>query len=191
MTRTRDQILRTSAILAASLAALAATPLAAQNVTYDVNAQVAPVCGVYSSSGTVINVNFGSLADVATSTTVNVPAGSATYRCNVRNGFTRIITSQNGGWLTLEGNPTTDASRRIRFNMQHGGGNGMGFPVQQLTAPLSRSFPGNASWLAGQTGSVSFQAFGVRAAPTAGGMFGTTVLAGNYRDTVTITLTAN
>lgn len=176
---------------ATGVAVLAAAPLGAQNVTYDMTAQVAPVCGVYSSSGAVIDVNFGSLADVATTTTVSVGAGSATYRCNVRTGFTRTIASQNNGWLTLEGNPTTDANRRIRFNMQHGGGSGMGFNAQQLTAPLSRSFPGNPTWLVGQTGGITFQAFGVRAAPSSNGVSGTTVLAGNYRDTVTITLTAN
>ncbi|ASJ89673.1 hypothetical protein [Porphyrobacter sp. CACIAM 03H1] len=183
--------MRTSVIPVAGLAALAAAPLGAQNLTYEMNAQVTPRCGVYSSSGTVIDVNFGSLADVATTATVSVGAGSATYRCNGRTGFTRTITSQNNGWLTLDGNPTTDASRRIRFNMQHGGGSGMGFPTQQLTAPLSRSFPGNPTWLAGQTGGITFQAFGVRGAPAANGVPGTTVLAGNYRDTVTITVTAN
>lgn len=183
--------MRTSMLPAAGIAALTAAPLGAQTVTYDVAAQVAPVCGVYSSTGTVIDVNFGSLANIATNATVSVGAGSATYRCNGRTGFTRTITSQNNGWLTLNGTPTTDANRRIRFNMQHGGGSGMGFVAQQLTAPLSRSFPGNPTWLAGQTGGITFQAFGVRGAPAANGVPGTTVLAGNYRDTVTITVTAN
>jgi len=183
--------LRKSVFLASGIAAFAAMPLSAQSLTYEMNAQVAPVCGVYSSSGTVINVDFGSLFSVDPTATVSVGAGSATYRCNGRNGFTRTITSQNNGWLTLDGNPTTEASRRIRFNMQHGGGSSLGFPAQQLTAALSRSFPGNSTFLAGQTGGVTFQAFGVRGAPAANGVPGTTVLAGNYRDTVTITVTAN
>lgn len=177
--------------LAAGIAALAAVPASAQNLTYEMNAQVTPVCGVYSSSGTVINVNFGNLANVDAGDTVDAPAGSATYRCNARTGFTRTITSQNNGWLTLDGNPTTDNARRIRFNMLHGGGSGLSFPVRQLTAPFSRSYPGNSTWLAGQTGSVTFQAFGVRGAPAANGVPGTTVMAGNYRDTVTITITVN
>lgn len=183
--------MRTSVILAAGLTALAAAPLGAQNLTYQMNAQVAPVCGVYSSSGTVINVDFGSLFSVDPSATVNAPAGSATYRCNLQAGFTRTVTSQNSGWLTLNGNSTTDNARRIRFTMAHGGGSGLSFAAQQLTAPLNRTFPGNSTWLAGQTGSVSFQASGVRGAPAANGVPGTTVLAGNYRDTVTITVTAN
>jgi spore coat protein U-like protein len=183
--------LRKSVIVTTALAACAAAPVGAQNLTYEMNAQVAPLCGVYSSSGTVINVDFGSLFSVDPATTVNVGAGSATYRCNNVTGFTRTITSQNNGWLTLDGNATTDNARRIRFNMVHGGGSGLGFAAQQLTAPLNRSFPGNSTFLNGQTGGVSFQAFGVRGPLAANGVPGTTVMAGNYRDTVTITVTAN
>lgn len=183
--------MRTPVILAATAAALAGAPLGAQNLTYDMSARVAPVCGVYSSTGTVIDVNFGSLATVATDATVNAPAGSATYRCNSVAGFTRTIASQNNGWLTLDGTSTSDSSRRIRFTLTHGGGSGLGFAARQLTAPVSNSYPGNTTWLAGQTGGISFQASGVRGAPAANGVSGTTVMSGNYRDTVTITLTAN
>lgn len=183
--------MRPSVIFAASIATLSATPLGAQNLTFDINAQVSPTCRVYSSSGTVINVNFGSLADVASTATVNVAAGSATYQCSSLAGFTRTIASQNDGWLTLDGNPTTQTNRRIRFTMTHGGGSGLGFPARQLTAPFSRNYPRNPTWLGGQTGAVSFQASGVRGAPASNGVSGTTVLAGNYRDTVTITLTSN
>lgn len=178
-------------IVAAGGTVLAAAPLGAQTLTYEVNAQVAPVCGVYSSAGTVIDVNFGSLVDVAPTATVNAAAGSATYRCNSAAGFTRTIASQNNGWLTLDGAATTQDSRRIRFTMTHGGGSGLSFGARQLTAPFSRSYGGSGTWLGGQTGGVSFQASGVRGAPAANGVPGTTVLSGNYRDTVTITLTAN
>ena len=175
----------------AGFTALVATPLGAQTLTYNTNAQVAPVCGVYNSTGAMIDVDFGALADVAASATVSVEAGSATYRCNGRTGFTRTIASQNNGWLTLDGNPTTDNSRRIRFTITHGGGSGLSFAARQLTAPFSRNYPGNSTWLAGQTGGISFQASGARGAPAANGVPGTTVMAGNYRDTVTITVTAN
>jgi len=163
----------------------------AQTTRFELSAQIAPVCGVYSESGSVIDVNFGSLSDVATTATVSVAAGNATYRCTSRAGFTRTITSQNNGWLTLGGTPTIDATRRIRFDIAHGGGNGLAFGMRQLTAPLSRNFPSTPVWLSGQTGSVTFQAYGVRAAPTANGAPGTTVRAGNYRDTVTITILSN
>lgn len=162
-----------------------------QATVYNINAQVSPTCGVYSATGPVIPVNFGSLSDVAPTVTVSVPAGNATYRCTSRAGFTRTITSQNNGWLTLGGTPTTDVTRRIRFDMEHGGGNGLAFAMRQLTAPLSRNFPSTPVWLSGQTGSVTFRAYGVRATPTANGAPGTTVRAGTYRDTVTITILSN
>lgn len=101
----------------------------AQASTYAPNAQVQQVCGVYSATGTAIDLNFGALADVATTATVSVSAGTATYRCYGRTGFTRMITSQNNGYLTLDGDVTTDNARRIRFDLRHGGGSGRGFPT--------------------------------------------------------------
>lgn len=179
------------ALIAAGVAALAAVPASAQSLTYNLNAQVAPSCGVYNASGSTIPVDFGQLAAVATSSTVDVAAGEATYRCNSANGFSRTITSANNGFLTLDGQPTTEAARRIRFNMAHTGASGLSFSAQQLTSPLSNTFAGSTAFLAGETGNVSFQAFGVQGAAGGNGAPGTTVYAGNYRDTVTITVTAN
>lgn len=178
------------ALIAAGIAAFAAVPASAQSLTYNLNAQVAPSCGVYNSSGSTIPVEFGELATVATSSTVDVAAGEATYRCNSVNGFTRTITSQNNGFLTLNGTTTTDNARRIRFNMAHTGNSGLAFSAQQLTSPVSGTFGGSTAFLAGETGNVSFQAFGVQGALGGNGSPGTTVYAGNYRDTVTITVTA-
>lgn len=178
------------ALIAAGLAAFAAVPASAQSLTYNLNAQVAPSCGVYNSSGSTIPVEFGELATVAASTTVDVAAGEATYRCNSVNGFTRTITSQNNGYLTLGGQPTNDNARRIRFNMAHTGNAGLAFSAQQLTSPVSATFGGSTGFLAGETGNVSFQAFGVLGDVGGNGSPGTTVYAGEYRDTVTITVTA-
>jgi spore coat protein U-like protein len=179
------------ALLAAGIAAFAAIPASAQSLTYNLNAQVAPSCGVYNSGGSTIPVEFGELASVAASSTVDVAAGEATYRCNSANGFSRTITSQNNGYLTLDGNATNDAARRIRFNMAHTGNSGLSFSAQQLTSPVSNTFAGSTAFLAGETGDVSFQAFGVQGDVGGNGSPGTTVYAGNYRDTVTITVTAN
>jgi spore coat protein U-like protein len=178
------------AILAAGIAAIAAVPASAQSLTYNLNAQVAPTCGVYNSGGSTIPVEFGELAAVASSSTVDVAAGEATYRCNSANGFTRTITSTNNGYLTLDGTATTDDARRIRFNMAHTGASGLSFAAQQLTAPVSSTVAGSTALLAGETGAVSFQAFGVQGAAGGNGAPGTTVYAGNYRDTVTVTVTA-
>jgi spore coat protein U-like protein len=179
------------AIIAAGFAALAAAPVSAQTLTYNLNAQVAPSCGVYNAAGASVPVDFGQLATVPASTTVDVAAGEATYRCNSANGFTRTITSQNNGFLTLGGQPTNDAARRIRFNMAHTGNSGLAFGAQQLTSAVSNSFGGSTAFLAGETGNVSFQAFGVQGGVGGNGATGTTVYAGTYQDTVTITVTAN
>jgi hypothetical protein len=178
------------ALIAAGIAAFAAVPASAQSLTYNLNAQVAPSCGVYNSSGSTIPVEFGELATVAASSTVDVAAGRATYRCNSVNGFTRTITSQNNGYLTLGGQTTNDNARRIRFNMAHTGNSGLSFSAQQLSAPVSSTFGGSTAFLAGETGDVSFQAFGVQGDVGGNGSPGTAVYAGNYRDTVTITVTA-
>ena len=178
------------ALLAAGIAAVSAVPASAQTLTYNLNAEVAPTCGVYNAAGTTIPVNFGELSTVSTSSTVDVPAGEATYRCNNVNGFSREITSQNGGYMTLGGTATADNARRIAFNMAHTGGSGLGFGAQQLTSPVSGTFAGSTAFLAGETGEVSFQAFGVQGATGGNGSPGTTVYAGSYSDVVTITVTA-
>jgi spore coat protein U-like protein len=182
---------KTIAFIAAGFAALAAMPASAQTLTYNLNAQVAPSCGVYNSNGASIPVDFGQLANVAPSATVDVSGGEATYRCNSANGFTRTITSQNNGYLTLGGQSTTNNAQRIRFNMVHTGASGLAFAAQQLTTAMSTSFGGSTAFLAGETGNVTFQAFGVQGDVGSNGSPGTTVYAGTYTDTVTITVTAN
>ncbi|MFM7350404.1 MAG: hypothetical protein ACKO01_13130 [Erythrobacter sp.] len=164
----------------------------AQTLTYNVNAQVTQRCGAYNTEGQVVPVDFGALANTLPAQFVQRDAGDITYRCNVAAGFTRTVTSQNNGWLTLAGQPTTSNTRRIRFTMQHQGANGFGYV--QLTTPRVRSLvdaPGSRRYLNGQTAVIRFRAYGVRGAAAAVGPTGTTVFAGNYRDTVTLSITAN
>ena len=175
------------AILASGLVAM---PAAANTLTYNVQADVGSVCGVYKFDGPTVTVDFDTLSATPTSTQVTEAAGSATYRCNSTAGFTRTVSSANGGYLTLNGATTTDNLRRIPFTMSHGGGSGLGFAATQLTAPITSNFGGSAAFLAGQTGSVNFQTNGVQAAVGGNDAPGTTVFAGDYSDVVTITVTA-
>ncbi|MFO6448611.1 hypothetical protein ACLBKU_15860 [Erythrobacter sp. NE805] len=178
-------------ILAAGLMAAPGAAVA-QTVTYNVNAQVRQLCGAYNTEGQVVAVDFGALADTPPAQFVQRDAGDITYRCNVAAGFTRTVRSQNNGWLTLGGQATTSANRRIRFTMQHQGADGFGYA--QLTAPRVRTLvdaPGSRRYLNGQTAVIRFRAYGVRGPATTAGPVGTTVFAGNYRDTVTLTITAN
>ena len=178
-------------ILAAGLLSAPGAAVA-QTVTYNVGAQVQQMCGAYNTEGQVVPVDFGALANTLPAQFVQRDAGDITYRCNVLAGFTRTVRSQNNGWLTLGGQATTSATRRIRFTMLQQGANGFGYV--QLTAPRVTSLrdaTGNPLYLRGQTAIIRFRAYGVRGAATAAGPVGTTVFAGNYRDTVTLTVTAN
>lgn len=180
-------------ILAAGLtAALISTPAFADNsLVYELDADVGSICGVYNYQGQNIPVAFGDLAATPDSQQVTVGAGSAGYRCNSAAGFTRTISSANGGKL-VRTNSNGDSNNSVPFEMKHGGGSGLGFDWTSLSSNKVSNLGGSAAFLAGQTGSVSFRVNGVfnnnsnvHDAP------GTTVFAGDYTDTVTIAVTAN
>lgn len=164
----------------------------AQTSTYAISAQIQQVCGAYNAEGQTVAVDFGALANTPPNQFVQRAAGDITYRCNVLAGFTRAVTSQNGGFMTLGGQTTTDNARRIRFTMQQSGADG--FSYRQLTSPrvtTHRDSATNRRFLNGQTARLFFRAFGVRGPATSVGPVGTQVFAGEYRDTVTLTITAN
>lgn len=179
-------------LIAGASALCAASAAAAENLSYSLNAQVAPVCGAFGTGGPAIDVDFGALADIPADQTVQRRAGSITYRCNSLVGYSRTIASQNGGYLTLDGNPTTDDARRIAFTMRQTGAHR--FATRQLLTPMTTFHPvgrNSTAMLRGNGGNVFFNAFGVRGNTGANGTPTTTVFAGNYRDTVTVTVTAN
>jgi hypothetical protein len=173
-------------VLSASGAAVA------QSSTYAVSAQVQQVCGAYNAEGQTVAVDFGALANTLPTQFIQRAAGDITYRCNVQAGFTRTVASQNSGFLTLGGQATTNNARRIRFTMQQLGADG--FSYRQLTTPrvtTHRDTATNRRFLNGQTARLFFRAYGVRGPATTTGPVGTVVYAGQYRDTVTLTITAN
>ena len=158
-------------------------------LSYELNAEVSSVCGVYNASGTEIEVDFGELSETATTTSVEQSAGSASYACNSPNGFSRSISSANGGYLVRAGTEGGE-SNQIAYEMRHGGGHGLSMDWTQLSSAANADFNG-AAFLTGQTGSVGFRVNGVRSANSnANGAAHTTVFAGEYADVVTITLTA-
>jgi hypothetical protein len=76
--------------------------------------------------------------------------------------------------------------------MQHWGAEG--FNYQQLTTPRvssHRDTATNPQYLRGVDARVWFRAYGVQSPGLGGAPAGTRVFAGDYRDTVTITVTAN
>lgn len=176
-------------ILAAVAAATFTTPALADNtLTYNLDADVGSICGVWKFDGPVVAVSFGELA--TTTAEVVAGAGSATYRCNNPGGFTRTISSANSGKLVRVGS-SGGSLNSIDYTFQHGGGSGLGTAATQLTAPITTTHAGSGAFLAGQTGSVTFRVNGVAAPAGGNNAPGTTVFAGDYTDVVTISVTGN
>ena len=178
------------AIAAMAATMFAAPALADNSITYSLDGDVGSICGVYRHNGTAfvtnVPVNFNELS--ATSANVAASGGSATYRCNSAAGFTRNISSANNGVLRRDGS-AGGALNEIAYRMSHGGGSGLSFTAQQLTASKITNLGGSPAFLAGQTGSVNFEVTGVQAPAGGNQAPGTTVYAGNYTDTVTIAVT--
>jgi hypothetical protein len=178
-------------LVASAAIAATATPAAAQTLTYELEAEVAVKCGVYKSDGPTVPVNFTDLSTTPSDTFITESAGSATYRCNAPGGFTRTISSANGGVMIRTGS-SGGAGNSIPFEMSHGGGSGLGTGgFVPLTSNVISNLGGSTAFLNGQTGGVNFRVAGVAAAPGGNEAPGTTVFAGDYTDVVTISVVAN
>lgn len=178
---------------AAAMAVLTPTSASAQsvfgtNLTVNLEADVAGRCNASldGATGTVLNIDFGTLSGTATTATVDRTAGNANYICNDADGFTRTITSANAGFMTLDGVATTAANRRIAYTLEHGGASGINFTATQLTTPIITNL---SPMLDVTSGAVTLRANGVGTNIGASNQ-GTTVFAGDYSDVVTIAIAA-
>lgn len=182
------------AVFGASSAFAQAPANFGSSLEFELNAVVDPICGARlnaSSAGPELELDFGNLTQLPSTDQETRGGGSLTYVCNVASGFTRTISSQNGGFLTLDGAATTANNRRIPFTMEHGGGSGLGFAANDLSSPVVNSYATDA-FRAGQTGGVTFRVNGVRVpVGTSTSLFTTTVFAGDYSDIVTVAITPN
>lgn len=104
-----------------------------------------------------------------------VTLSSIDYKCNAPGGFKREISSQNAGKLK---GPGAD----IDYKVMHGGGSGLSFGWLQLNTPHFTSLSGSDAFASGQTGSFSFKTNEDVTHKR---------IAGYYKDTVTIAITAN
>ncbi len=172
-------------------------------------------CGVFSlinnSDSSAGNFSFGTLSDVVTGNTRSaVLSGNATtdvgggiildvndgtslaltYACNEPSGFSRVISSANNGKLQRLGGPLTEENQ-IRYTVTHTGTEGIEFSSRELTAPIETELTGN--FLVGVPGNISFAADGVliEQGEVLGSISQTSVFAGVYTDTVTISITSN
>ncbi len=193
----------TSALAEGVTPVVPATPGA--QMDFNLTAEVTGICGVYSvtnaSTTTSFDVDFGDLGVVPTTTFVEAEAPGVgtdvplSYTCNLVGGFSRTVTSDNGGYLFREGT-TGGTGDKIAYQMAHSGDNGLSFVYQQLVSPVVTDHV-NVAFLDGEVGSVSFRAngvlnlAGVESFSTGGTVPHTTAYAGDYADKVTIAITAN
>lgn len=161
--------------------------------TFNLKATVGSVCGVAQFAGLERDIDFGDLADDPTTAGVNgvssLAGSSISYICNSPNGFTRTISSTNGGVMLRTGGGTGGADS-IAYKMSHTGGSGLGFNDISLSTDRVDNLGGSTAFLNGQTAEITFTTAGVLDAgevPNEGDR--TTVFAGDYTDTVTITVT--
>ncbi len=161
------------------------------SIDYSLNAEVASVCGVAFADGfTVTTVDFGTLSDIDTSTEIEVdPQGSIAFICNDPDGLTRTFESANAGFLFRDGT-SGGPGNQIPYTVSSSGG--FGIPQTQLTSPATQSFGGSTAFANGQNTNPVFFVNGVKSPGTGPqGADQITVFAGDYSDTVTISVTAN
>jgi hypothetical protein len=179
-----------AALTAASAASAQAVPTFGPNLTVNLAADVAVRCDarLNAGDGTALSIDFDTLSSTDTAAQVTRAGGSVTYICNDVDGFTRTISSANGGFLTFGGAATTSANRRIRYTVASGGGSGLTFAEAQLTTPVVSN---HGAFLNGQTGGLTVRANGVSQLDASGsGSQVTSVFAGDYSDVMTIAIAA-
>ncbi len=153
-------------------------------------ATVSQICGAFTSTSGSTVVDFGDLAGVnaGQALPVRTVATDVAYICNEPNGFLRTISSQNGGRLIRTGS-AGGAGNEIPY-LVGGTGGDLAFALQQLQTPVVSNAVSPA-FLLGAAGPLQVQVSGVRSPVAQNGIFGTTVFAGTYVDTLTISVTAN
>ncbi|MEM5516260.1 hypothetical protein WNY37_04815 [Henriciella sp. AS95] len=155
------------------------------------NGTVQEICGITAASSS-IDVDFGELAATDGPITRSADFGIV---CNAAGGATFGMSSANGGYL-LRGGTETGPGNEITYkvNFDTGGdafpGISPGTPPLNLTVDRSFTVPGSTELLSGREVGAAIVLNGVKGpdfndAPT------TTVFAGAYSDTVTVSVTAN
>lgn len=179
-------------IISASTAVLAAIGFAsAQDIEYNLSADVSLVCGITAAS-TTIAVDFGDLAGTPAANTVQSATSDWEIACNDPDGATVKFESANEGKLRRNGTEMGDGNE-IAYKANVGSGAGKPFdrPPLGLANPIEISRAGSADLRNGLATDVRFSVNGVKGADTAGGLPTTTVYAGNFTDVVTLSVAAN
>lgn len=171
-----------------------ATPIApgvVGTVQMNLSADVAEICGAVDFLNPV-PLDFGTLSSVATNATVTKSNGVSII-CNDAAGGTVTVTSANSGKLLRNGT-LTGQGNEIGYTLEATGGSGLAIPAgSSLSSPISRAFNGSNAFRQGQSVTYRFTTNGVLESNVGTVNEGerTTVFAGNYTDTVLVSVTSN
>lgn len=179
--------------LAASAAAVAfAAPAAAQNanpIVHELSGEVEAVCTLADSTPAPVQIDFGTLSNVDVGSLTTEQANGVTIICNDPDGGTLSITSANNGVLRRDGT-SGGANNEVGYQFRTTGT--ITVPAGNLATPVTRTFNASSAYINGQSITLRFAANGVRApSPAGNGGVISTVYAGTYSDTVTVSVTAN
>ena len=184
-------------IIALSAAAIAmaavSAPAAAQSgptVEHALTGEVGSICGAFDFQSSPVLIDFGILSDVPVGQFTPEQANGVTIVCNSPNGGTVNITSLNGGNLFLDG--TGGNGREVGYQVRGTGGT-LNFGTTTLASDVNLNFNGAPAMVAGQSITLRFAAEGVleENVSAVNEADRTTVFAGTYTDTVTVSVTAN
>lgn len=158
-------------------------------ITYNLQGTVDEICGLTAVSNDV-DIDFGELATTASNVDRSSEFGMV---CNSAAGATLTASSANGGVLLRDGT-ITGAGNEIGYKANIGtGSRDIGVntpPITLTTAGKDYVIPGSAALRSGVPVGVQFRVQGVQGTPFQGAPT-TTVFAGDYSDTVTVSLTAS
>ena len=160
-------------LLAALIAAGAFSPSSAaahEGATFD----SFTVEGTLKDKCRLFNLSVSDPSHVRLDTRRKQRLGTLLYKCRNRNGMTRTITSENNGFMRSDDN-------HAAYRLAHTGKFGIGFGFRQLSEPLVSSVPGSIFLAIGLPGSVWFR---LDENPDS-------LMAGTYRDRITISVAAN
>lgn len=151
-------------------------------LTYNLIGVIDGTCGVFNSPNaalTDIDVDFGTLNSLGSST-VNPTQQTrdVVYVCNNATGFSRTISSANGGQLETDDG---GANEVINYTLAHTGGEpNLDFTANELTSTISTSQTVNDNFLSGVDATLTFDIPG-----------GESVFSGVYTDVVTLQVVSN
>lgn len=187
-------------LVLASVAAVALTGVASAefieagegsaDLTLEQSGNVEEICGITAASDT-LEMDFGELAGTSEQVRRDVAFGVV---CNSAEGAVLGVTSENSGYLLRDGTETGEGNQIVyKINVDTGSdafSYTPGTPPLNLLTDRSFSIPGSTALREGREVGANVTFNGVKG-PDFQGAPTTTVFAGEYSDTIIVSLTAN